>query len=88
MDRSETVDKPGTEIPLSWMHGSNHRCDIYHLRRRSVNLPKGCDRHEMLGSYSNEHAQIKESIETDQDKPPVKDSDRLLDWTGSYRTFN
>ena len=44
-----------------------------------MKLPKGCDRHEMLGSYSNEHAQIKESVETDQDKPPVKDSDRLLD---------
>jgi len=39
-----------------------------------VKLPKGCDRHEMLGSYSNEHAQIKESVETDQVtvKPPSK----------------
>lgn len=46
MDRSETVDKPGTEIPLSWIHGSNHRRDIYGI---SVNVPKGCDRHEMLG---------------------------------------
>jgi hypothetical protein len=33
----------------------------------------------MLGSYSNEHIQIKESVDTDQDKSPVtRLSDRLL----------
>jgi hypothetical protein len=41
----------------------------------------------MLGSYSNEHAQIKESVETDQDKPPVKDI-RSLTRLDSYCTFN